>query len=179
MKYFVELEGKQREVEILTTEDNGSGVKSFQVSIDGEQVAVERIAGKDRSNFAIHLNNKPFSISIEKGEDGSEDLMVNGDSFNTKTITEREHNIHKMVGAKAKSKANIGEIKAPMPGLIVKLDVEKGQEVSKGEGVLVLEAMKMENEIKSPISGIVKSCKVSIGDAVVKNQLLLIIDAIA
>lgn len=179
MKYFVEIGGKQREVDIQETFVNGTGLKSFKVSVDGEVVETEVINGKDRANFALHLNHHPFTITIEKGDDGVEELMVNGDNFTTRTITEREYSIQKMMGAKASRKANVGEIKAPMPGLIVKLDVEKGQQVKKGDGVLVLEAMKMENEIKSPINGIVSSCKVNSGDAVVKNQLLLVIEAIA
>ncbi|WP_291779267.1 acetyl-CoA carboxylase biotin carboxyl carrier protein subunit [Cecembia sp.] len=65
------------------------------------------------------------------------------------------------------------DIKAPMPGLIFDIQVKEGQEVKKGEPVLILEAMKMENIIKSPGEGIVKHIKVNKGDSVEKNQVLI------
>ncbi|WP_192346970.1 acetyl-CoA carboxylase biotin carboxyl carrier protein subunit [Algoriphagus sp. Y33] len=65
------------------------------------------------------------------------------------------------------------EIKAPMPGLILDLKVKAGDEVKKGEVVLILEAMKMENILKSPGDGIVKAVKVSLNQSVEKNQVLI------
>ncbi|MCH7402385.1 biotin/lipoyl-containing protein [Belliella kenyensis] len=65
------------------------------------------------------------------------------------------------------------DIKAPMPGLIFDIKVKDGDEVKKGDPVLILEAMKMENIIKSPGDGIVKSIKIKKGDSVEKNQVLI------
>ncbi|MNF13023.1 Glutaconyl-CoA decarboxylase subunit gamma [compost metagenome] len=65
------------------------------------------------------------------------------------------------------------EIKAPMPGLVLNVIVESGQEVNKGDNLLILEAMKMENIIKSPSSGIVKKILVTKGDKVEKNEILI------
>lgn len=65
------------------------------------------------------------------------------------------------------------EIKAPMPGLVLNVMVEEGQEVNKGDNLLVLEAMKMENIIKSPSSGNVKKIRVNKGDKVEKNEILI------
>ena len=67
----------------------------------------------------------------------------------------------------------INQIRAPMPGLIIKVDVRLGDQVSKGDKVLVLEAMKMENVIKSPVDGTVSEVKVAKGDGVVKNQVMI------
>ena len=67
----------------------------------------------------------------------------------------------------------LNEIKAPMPGLILDIKVEVGQEVKKGDPILILEAMKMENILKSPGDGIVKAIKVKVKDNVEKGQLLL------
>jgi biotin carboxyl carrier protein len=67
----------------------------------------------------------------------------------------------------------IKEIKAPMPGLVLDLEVEPGQTVSQGDVLLILEAMKMENVLKSPGDGIVKSIAVKKGDAVEKGQILI------
>ena len=65
------------------------------------------------------------------------------------------------------------DIKAPMPGLILDIMVNEGDFLKKGEPVLVLEAMKMENTIKSSGEGLVKSVKVAVGDSVEKNQVLV------
>jgi biotin carboxyl carrier protein len=65
------------------------------------------------------------------------------------------------------------EIKAPMPGLIFDIKVKEGDEVKKGDAVLILEAMKMENILKSPGDGIVKAIKIKKGQSVEKNQVLI------
>ncbi|HEY4196679.1 MAG TPA: acetyl-CoA carboxylase biotin carboxyl carrier protein subunit, partial [Mucilaginibacter sp.] len=70
--------------------------------------------------------------------------------------------------------AKVSEIKAPMPGLVLKLFVEEGSEVKKGENLFILEAMKMENIIKSPADVTVKTVKIKPGDKVEKGQVLLI-----
>lgn len=69
--------------------------------------------------------------------------------------------------------SGIQDIKAPMPGLILDLKVKSGDEVKKGDVVLILEAMKMENSIKSPGDGVVKDIKVSLNQSVEKNQVLI------
>ncbi len=68
------------------------------------------------------------------------------------------------------------EIIAPMPGTIVKILVEEGQEIFEGQDVLMLEAMKMENPIPTTVSGKVKEIKVSVGDTVATEQLLMVIE---
>ena len=67
----------------------------------------------------------------------------------------------------------VSDLKAPMPGLVLSIDVEVGKEVKKGDALLILEAMKMENVIKSPTDGVIKSIAVKTSQAVEKNQLLL------
>ena len=66
------------------------------------------------------------------------------------------------------------DLKAPMPGLILDIKVTDGQAVLKGDVVIILEAMKMENAIKAPADGIVKAVKVKTGDNVEKNQVLIV-----
>ncbi|WP_297336785.1 acetyl-CoA carboxylase biotin carboxyl carrier protein subunit [Algoriphagus sp.] len=71
------------------------------------------------------------------------------------------------------NQSSIQDIKAPMPGLILDLKVAPGDEVKKGDVVLILEAMKMENIIKAPGDGIVKEVKVSLKQSVEKNQVMI------
>jgi biotin carboxyl carrier protein len=77
------------------------------------------------------------------------------------------------MGMNAAGSGNLKEIKAPMPGLILDLKVAPGDPVKKGDVLLILEAMKMENSIKSPGDGVVKEVKVSLKQSVEKNQVLI------
>ncbi len=69
--------------------------------------------------------------------------------------------------------SKVNEVKAPMPGLVLDIRVSEGDEVKKGDPILVLEAMKMENIIKSPTDGVIKKINVKKGLAVEKNQVLI------
>ncbi|MES2733987.1 MAG: acetyl-CoA carboxylase biotin carboxyl carrier protein subunit [Bacteroidota bacterium] len=80
--------------------------------------------------------------------------------------------LEKMGMTKART-AQLNHIKAPMPGLIIDIKVQVGDMVSKGDTMMILEAMKMENIIKSPGDGQVKNLKVKKGDSVEKNQVLI------
>jgi biotin carboxyl carrier protein len=68
----------------------------------------------------------------------------------------------------------VNDVKAPMPGLILEIKVQPGQEVKKGDPIMILEAMKMENILKSPGDGIVKEIKVAVKQNVEKNQVLIL-----
>jgi len=67
----------------------------------------------------------------------------------------------------------VNDIKAPMPGMVLNILVDEGQEVKKGDALIVLEAMKMENILKSPVDGVIKKIAINKGVAVEKNQLLI------
>jgi biotin carboxyl carrier protein len=79
----------------------------------------------------------------------------------------------KKMGYSEGSSKPIDSIKAPMPGIILELKVEKGQTVNEGETLLILEAMKMENAIVSPKNTVIKEIYVVVGDTVDKNKLLI------
>ena len=79
----------------------------------------------------------------------------------------------KSMGFQVGSSKHINQIKAPMPGLILDIPVNSGEEIKEGELLLILEAMKMENSIVSPINGRIKNVSVEKGTTVTKNQLLI------
>lgn len=79
----------------------------------------------------------------------------------------------KQLGFEVGNAKQVSAIKAPMPGLILHIAVKEGQEVSEGDSLLILEAMKMENNFTSPRAGIIQSIKVKQGDAVDKGQVLI------
>jgi len=79
----------------------------------------------------------------------------------------------KQMGFEVGATKQVNEIKAPIPGLILEINVSVGQQVQENDSLLVLEAMKMENTFHSPRAGVIKSISVSKGDAVDKGQLLI------
>jgi len=89
-------------------------------------------------------------------------------------IKDRFDQLLKHLGLDQANKVKINEVKAPMPGLVLSLKVAEQQAVKKGDAILILEAMKMENVIKSPIDGVIKQIVVSEKQAVDKNQTLVL-----
>ena len=101
--------------------------------------------------FVIKVNNSVYSLSVR---DKYDDLL-------------KEMGIDLSAGPK------LNDMKAPMPGLVLNVLVESGQTIKKGDAIVVLEAMKMENILKSPADGIVKKVHVTKGDKVEKNQVMV------
>jgi biotin carboxyl carrier protein len=99
-------------------------------------------------------------------------LMVNGERF-TVNIADSYDRLVQQLGLKIGSAQKANTVKAPMPGLVLNLLVVPGQKVSKGDSLLILEAMKMENVLKAPGEGEVKSILVKQGAAVEKGQVLV------
>lgn len=123
------------------------------------------------SYFIIKRGSKVYELIITRDESGN--LIINHQG---KILIGSISNIV----AENNFKSSMGEskeiiVKSPMPGLISKLNVKVGDSVKKGDGLLIIEAMKMENEIKSPIKGIVQNISVLPGQVVEKNSNLIII----
>ncbi|NRA50426.1 MAG: biotin attachment protein [Phaeodactylibacter sp.] len=100
------------------------------------------------------------------------ELKINGVIYEVKLDDEYDQLV-KRLGLSVVTQQVVKDITAPMPGLVLEVSVEAGQEVEEGTPLLILEAMKMENVIKSPGSGIVKNVNVSKGEAVEKSHLLV------
>jgi biotin carboxyl carrier protein len=99
-------------------------------------------------------------------------INVNGNDYEI-SIKDRNDLLLQQLGIATKASSVIQFIKAPMPGLIINVSVSEGTEVKKGDTLLILEAMKMENVIKSPRDGKVKKINVQLKNAVEKNQVML------
>lgn len=126
------------------------------------------------SEFHILHNHKPFSATITESDflKKTYTVEVNQNSYTIEIANELDILIKQMGFEVGKTK-QINAIKAPMPGLILEINVSVGQEVKQGDNLLILEAMKMENSFSSPRDGIIKSIAVAKGDAVDKGQLLI------
>jgi len=135
-----------------------------------------QIDSRDLSVTQKHViyQHKSYNIElVERNEDGKAVVIkVNGTLYQV-GIEDQYDELLKKLGMDSSSANKVLEIKAPMPGLVLNVMVTEGQEVNKGDSLLVLEAMKMENIIKSPTGGIVKKILIRKGDKVEKNEILL------
>ena len=162
MKYLVQVDGQTIEVEV-----------------DGERVTV---AGQTHhATFAavagtplrqLMVDGRPVTLSVESMGRGRWALTRGGDRLEVEVLDERTHHIRSLTGA-GDHRKSLDVLKAPMPGLVVRIPVNAGDAVSAGTGLVVLEAMKMENELKAPSATVVKSIRVAPGEAVEKGQVLL------
>jgi biotin carboxyl carrier protein len=122
--------------------------------------------------YHIHAHNKIFEIEIQKVEDKKLKLKINGKST-TVSIKSHMDLVLEKLGMNVAGEYAIQQLNSPMPGSIIEILVEDGSEVKKGEPMIILEAMKMENVIKASVDVVVTKIYVNIGDNVEKNQPLI------
>src|SRR4051812_14991728 len=142
--------------------------------IDGEQIDAD-IQRLNANSYHIINNLKSYKaevISFDK-ETKTAQIKVNGNIY-TVTAQDQFDILLDQLGLSSLNAAKVSEIKAPMPGLVLKVFVTEGSGVKKGDNLFILEAMKMENIIKSPADVTVKTVKIKPGDKVEKGQVLLL-----
>lgn len=133
-----------------------------------------RIIAQEGDKFKLLFNNKVFVAALRSFDAETKIARINIDGYHYQIkINESIDHLVKDLGFLSVSKHSIKEIRSPMPGLVVTVFVEIGQQVNDGDKLLSLEAMKMENILKSPGDGIVKSITVMKGSTVDKNQVLI------
>lgn len=154
--------------------------KKFEINKEGESFVVNGdplewdIIPAGVKKYHIIYNGSSYNAElIEISEDKKEvRLKIGNDIFNIGIKNKFDQLLEKL-GMNDLASSKINDIKAPMPGLILSIDVNIGDEVKKGDSIMVLEAMKMENVLKSPGDGMVKEIVVSKGDSVEKNTVLV------
>jgi len=148
--------------------------KGEQLLIDGE-IANADISHLNAEMYHIIHNLKSYNvevISFNPSEKVAE-IKVNNNTYNITAKDQFDILLDKL-GLSNLNAARVSDIKAPMPGLVLKVFVTEGMEIKKGDNLFVLEAMKMENIIKAPSDATVKTIKIKPGDKVEKNQVLMI-----
>lgn len=128
------------------------------------------------NNYQYHIihQEKSYTVDIIKLniEEKKMLLKINSIKFDVELKDKYDELLHNL-GLDNLAVKKINEIKAPMPGMVLSILIKEGDEVKKGDSLIVLEAMKMENIIKSPTDGIIKKINAIKGIAVEKNQLLI------
>ena len=163
MRYFVTVGGRERVVE----------VDGERVTVDGVAVAASLRAVPGAPIRHLVIDGRSVAVPVESEGRGRWALTVHGERHAVDVVDERSRHIRSLTGAKERA-AGGSSLKAPMPGLVVRLQVAVGQRVTAGTAVVVLEAMKMENQLKAPAAGVVAEIRVEAGQAVEKGQLLVV-----
>ena len=122
--------------------------------------------------YHVIKDNQSFNVEVLPETDGRQSIKVNGNIYVTETIDKFDE-LLKSLGMEKGGAGKVNELKAPMPGLVLEIDVKAGDQLQKGDRVLVLEAMKMENVIKAPADVTVASIDVEKGNTVDKNQVMV------
>lgn len=152
----------------------------YTISIEGENFLINNeVISLDQiltggGKHHILYNNKNYHVEvINDGSKGNElQVNVNGNVYSF-TKEEKSDYLSSILGIKKGAGAQLKEVKAPMPGLIIDVMIKEGQEVAEGDALIILEAMKMENVIKSPVSGIINKVLVDKGQGVEKGMTLI------
>lgn len=125
-------------------------------------------------HYHVLWNNRSYEVELVEQDQSKKEtvLKINGQLLTT-TAQDRVALLLESMGMGQAAATKINDIKAPMPGLIQSVDVNVGQVISKGDILLVLVAMKMENAIKAPVDATIKAIRITPGSSVEKNQILI------
>jgi biotin carboxyl carrier protein len=162
MKYITTIDDKQFTVEIIDEK---------HVSVDGKvyEIDFESVAGQPV--YSLIVDGRSHESYIYQGDENWQVLM-RGRLYPVQVEDEREKRLRAAAGG---SVAETGEfhLRAPMPGLVVAIPATEGQSVKRGQVILILESMKMQNELKAPRDGTIGRIRVRPGESVEQKQTLL------
>jgi acetyl/propionyl-CoA carboxylase alpha subunit len=155
----------KREFEVLTN-------AKLQL-INGEEFSPD-IREFSKGKFHILVNNNSHTAEIIESDFHNKivKIRVNNNIYDIR-LKDRYDELLEKMGIDPTAGKKVNDIKAPMPGMVLKVMVENGQPIRKGDAIVVLEAMKMENILKAPADGVVKRVNVISGDKVEKNQVMV------
>lgn len=145
----------------------------LQPTVDGKTLAFD-VAKLSGNKINILYNHHSYDVEVVELNQLEKIAVVkvNGNVYSL-TIKDQFDQLLAQLGMDNLAASKVLQVKAPMPGLVLNVLVNEGDEVKKGDSLLVLEAMKMENMIKSPTDGTVKKIEIKQGDKVEKNQVLI------
>ena len=161
----------------------------FDATVEGRTLRVE-VRGKD-GQYTVLLDGAALEVDLQETGSHFVSLLIGGKSYEaglekraggyTVVLTDDVVSVDLAEGAKGtalppKKAGGPARITAPMPGKLVRVLVEPGQDVAAGEGLVVVEAMKMENELRAPKAGRVKDVPVKEGQAVEAGALLVVVE---
>jgi biotin carboxyl carrier protein len=167
MRYLATLEGVEHELEVEELDANRRLIRL------GEQQFEVDLRRVGPASFSAIVNGRSFDFEVHR--DAEQVLVVSRDGTTRVNLIDRARRAAAKAGAE-RQLSGPAQVKAAMPGRVVNVLVKVGDQVEAGQGVLIVEAMKMENELKAPKAGKVIEVKVAAGQTVERGDLLLVIE---
>ena len=163
MKYFAQIDDLEYEIEIDGNE----------IYINGERVEVDLCRSGVAELYSILIDGSSYEVIVEE-ERQNHVVTLRGEQYRVHVEDERTRRLNQ---GRRGHEVPVGElvVKAPIPGLVVKVLVHDGDEIAEDQPLVILEAMKMENEIRALRAGVVRKIEVSAGQRVEQNAPLLIL----
>jgi biotin carboxyl carrier protein len=155
-----------------TVEIEEIGKSLYRVAVDGTEFVVD---GKKigLSNYSLIVDNRSFEVDVDIMEDEYR-VLVDGRSYHINLLDERRMRVGGLqAGIQLQGRQNVS---VPMPGKVIAVLVSEGDKVERGQGLVIVEAMKMENEVRCPIDGEVKEVRVKTGDALEAGAVLAVVE---
>ena len=162
MKYVTTIEAREYTVEILDER---------HVAVDGVLYEIDFVPVNNQPVYSLIVNGESFDAHVYPDEEIWQ-VLFQGNLYTARVEDEREKRLRATLGSATSERAEF-LLKAPMTGMVVSVPVQPGQRVQKGDVLLILESMKMQNELKSPRDGLVGRVRVDPGDRVEKKDTLL------
>lgn len=166
MKYITTIGDKEYTVEVLGPRQVSVNDKIYDVdfqSISGQPV------------FSLLVNGGSYQAAVFPGDEDALQVLMRGTLYIATVEDERERRL-KSAGGSGTAASGEFVLRAPMPGLIIKIPVAENQEIKKGDVLVILESMKMQNELKSPRDGKVARIQVKTSDSVEQRQIILSVE---
>lgn len=169
MSYTIKVNGT-KEFKTDINKQNGTSITGI---LNGNDISADIIKVRD-GVYHLIKDNESYNLEIVKHIPEEKKLSVKiNNTVYALDIKDKYDDLLHSLGLDSLASKKVNDIKAPMPGMVLNILVTEGQEVKKGDPLIVLEAMKMENILKSPSDGTVKKIAINKGVAVEKNQLLI------
>jgi biotin carboxyl carrier protein len=165
VNYIVRLAGRAVKHDVVVVAD--------AVNVDGELVTGRVVEVEGTPVRMVTIGDSVHRVVVRRGAArGEYTFWVDGHRFDAEALDERTAAIRELSKLSAKA-AGPAPLLAPMPGLIVRINVAAGDTIARGQGLVVMEAMKMENELRASAAGVVKRVAVTTGTAVEKGTVLI------
>lgn len=166
-RYYVQTEDEMLEIDLMEKGD------LLLVRVGGEERVVDLKLVSEPSLYSLVMDNRSYEVFVEdQGDEYA--VLVAGEQFRPRVQDEWTR---RLATIQRKSRVTEGEvpIKSPMPGIVLAVEVKVGDHVERGQGLVVLGAMKMENQIKASRAGLVKSVDCAQGDTVEQGRVLVVL----
>jgi biotin carboxyl carrier protein len=167
MRYIATVEGAEHEIELEELESGAYAIRFGEHRFEADLRKV------GPASFSVLLDNRSYDFDVVR--DGEETVVASRAGSTRLTVVDAARRTARSTGKRREVSGRI-EVKAAMPGRVVNVLVAAGDEVTAQQGIVIVEAMKMENEVRTPKAGKVLEVKVVAGQTVEKGELMIVIE---